>query len=308
MGVNKNPPISVVITTYNRENLVVRALKSVLIQTFKDFEVLVVDDGSTDNTRQVIQEIQKEDKRVVYVYQENKGWPSALNTGLSNAQGRYIAFLDSDDEWLPEKLEKQVKVLEELKNVGLVSCCAFRIFPDGTKKLYKTPYLGIFKKTKWKLFWEKWGIISLSTVMVRKEVIEKVGFFDEKIKTGADIDFYLRCIKKFDFYFIHEPLISYYESEESLSKKYFWKKWIPEYEYMLEKYREDFEECKKAKSRFLRNLGTCYVLNGDLNKAKKYLSEAILNNPINIRLYFQFFLVLFPNLYKNLLFLKRKIF
>jgi len=308
MGVNKNPPISVVITTYNRENLVVRALKSVLIQTFKDFEVLVVDDGSTDNTRQVIQEIQKEDKRVVYVYQENKGWPSALNTGLSNAQGRYIAFLDSDDEWLPEKLEKQVKVLEELKNVGLVSCCAFRIFPDGTKKLYKTPYLGIFKKTKWKLFWEKWGIITLSTVMIRKEVVERIGFFDEKIKAGADVDFYLRCIKEFDFYFIDEPLVNYYEFAQSLSKTQFWEKWIPEYEYILEKYKENFEKCKKAKSRFLRTLATCYLLKGDLKKAKKYQWEAILNHPINLRLYPQFLLTLFPNLYKMILFSKRKSF
>jgi glycosyltransferase involved in cell wall biosynthesis len=304
-----NPKISVIIPTYNRANLLPRAIKSVLNQTFQDFELIVVDDGSTDNTREVVEEFQKKDSRIKYIFQENSGGPAKpINTGIKNSRGECIAILESDDEWLPEKLEKQIKVLEEFKNVGLVSCYAFRIFADGTKKLYKTPYLGIFKKTKWKLFWEKWGIISLSTVMVRKEVIEKVGFFDEKIKTGADIDFYLRCIKKFDFYFIHEPLISYYESEESLSKKYFWKKWIPEYKYMLEKYREDFEECKKAKSRFLRNLGTCYVLNGDLNKAKKYLSEAILNNPINIRLYFQFFLILFPNLYKNLLFLKRKIF
>jgi glycosyltransferase involved in cell wall biosynthesis len=304
-----NFKVSVIIPTYNRANLLPRPIKSVLNQTFQDFELIIVDDGSTDNTRELVEEFQKKDSRIKYIFQENSGGPAKpINTGIKNSKGEYIAILESDDEWLPEKLEKQIKVLEEFKNVSLVSCYAFRIFADGTKKLYKTPYLGIFKKTKWKLFWEKWGIISLSTVMVRKEVIEKVGFFDEKIKTGADIDFYLRCIKKFDFYFIHEPLISYYESEESLSKKYFWKKWIPEYEYMLEKYREDFEECKKAKSRFLRNLGTCYVLNGDLNKAKKYLSEAILNNPINIRLYFQFFLILFPNLYKNLLFLKRKIF
>jgi glycosyltransferase involved in cell wall biosynthesis len=306
MGVNTNPLISVIITTYNRENLVVRALKSVLNQTLKDFEVLLVDDGSKDNTRQVIQEIQKEDRRVIYIYQENKGWPSALNTGLSNAQGRYIAFLDSDDEWHPEKLEKQAKALEEFKNVGLVSCYAFRVLPDGTKKLYKTPYLGLLGKTKWKIFWEKWGIISLSTVMIRKEVIERIGFFDEKIKSGADVDFYLRCIKEFDFYFIDEPLVNYYEFVESLSKAQFWEKWIPEYEYMLEKYKEDFEECKKAKSKFLRTLATCYLLKGDLKKAKKYQWEAILNHPTNFRLYPQFLLIIFPRLYKKILFLKRK--
>jgi tetratricopeptide (TPR) repeat protein len=216
--------------------------------------------------------------------------------------------LESDDEWLIEKLEKQIKVLEEFENVGLVSCYAFCVFSNGTQKLYKTPYLGILEKTKWKLFWEKWGIISLSTVMVRKEVVGRVSFFDEKIKAGTDVDFYLRCIKEFDFYFIDEPLVNYYESEESLSKKQFWKKWISEYEYMLEKYKEDFKKCRKAKSKFLRTLATCYLLEGNLEKSRKYLLEAILNNPTNFRLYPQFLLTQIPGLYKKILFLKRKSF
>jgi glycosyltransferase involved in cell wall biosynthesis len=303
------PKVSVIIPTYNRANLLARAIKSVLNQTFQDFELIIVDDGSTDNTRELVEEFQKKDSRIKYIFQENSGGPAKpINTGIKNSRGECIAILESDDEWLLEKLEKQVKVLEEFKNVGLVSCYAFRIFADGTKKLYKTPYLGIFKKTKWKLFWKKWGIITLSTVMIRKEVVERIGFFDEKIKAGADVDFYLRCIKEFDFYFIDEPLVNYYEFAQSLSKTQFWEKWIPEYEYILEKYKENFEKCKKAKSRFLRTLATCYLLKGDLKKAKKYQWEAILNHPINLRLYPQFLLTLFPNLYKTILFLKRKSF
>jgi glycosyltransferase involved in cell wall biosynthesis len=302
-----NQKVSVIIPTYNRANLLPRAIKSVLNQTFQDFELIIVDDGSTDNTRKVVEEFQQKDSRIKYIFQENSGGPAKpINSGIKNSKGEYIAILESDDEWLLEKLEKQIKVLEEFKNVGLVSCYAFRIFEDGTKKLYKTPYLELFKKTKWKLFWEKWGIISPSTIMIRKEVVEKIGFFDEKIKAGADVDFYLRCIKEFDFYFIDEPLVNYYESEESLSKKQFWKKWISEYEYILEKYKEDFKECKKAKSKFLRTLATCYLLEGNLEKSRKYLLEAILNHPTNFRLYLQFLLTQTPGLYKKILFLKRK--
>jgi len=303
------PKVSVIIPTYNRANLLKRAIESVLNQTFQDFELIVVDDGSTDNTKEVVAEFQKRDPRIKYIWQENSGGPAKpINTGIKNSKGQYIAILESDDEWLPEKLEKHIEILEKFKNVGLVSCCAFRIFPDGKKKLYKPPYLGIFEKTKWKIFWEKWGIISLSTIIIKREVIEKIGMFDEKLKAGADVDFYLRAIKKFDFYFVNKPLVNYYESEESLSKKMFWKKWIPEYEYMLEKYKEDFKEAKKAKSRFLRTLATCYLLDGNFKKGIKYLIEAILNYPTNFRLYPQLLLFLFPSFYKKILFLKRKLF
>jgi glycosyltransferase involved in cell wall biosynthesis len=306
---NTVPKVSIIIPTYNRANLLSRAIKSVLDQTFQDFELIIVDDGSTDNTKEVIERFQKKDSRIKYIFQENSGGPSRPNNvGIKNSNGKYIAILESDDEWLPEKLRLQIEILEKYENVGLVSCYAFRIFPDRTRKLYKTPYTGFLSKKKWKIFWQKWGIISPSTILIKKNCLSKVGLFDEALKFAFDVDFYLRFIKNFDFYFLPFSLINYYETPQSQSRGEFWKKWIPEYEYMLEKYREDFEECKKAKSRFLRTLATCYLLKGDLKKAKKYQWEAILNHPINLRLYPQFLLTLFPNLYKTILFLKRKSF
>lgn len=96
------PSVSVIITTYNRANLVSRAIDSVLNQTYKDFELIIIDDGSTDNTKSLIDSYLQKDKRIVYFYQENKGWPSALNKGIELSKGEYIAFLDSDNEWLPK--------------------------------------------------------------------------------------------------------------------------------------------------------------------------------------------------------------
>jgi len=300
------PKVSVIIPTYNRANLLPRAIKSVLNQTFQDFELIIVDDGSTDNTRKVVEEFQRKDQRIKYIFQENSGGPAKpINTGIKNSKGEYIAILESDDEWLPEKLEKQVEILDKFPNVGLVSCYAFKIFSNGKKTIYKAPFSGILKKEDWKKYWQLWGILSFSTDLMKRKSVEKVGLLDENLKIAADVDFYLRFIKQFDFYFIPIPLINYYQIEESQSRKEFWIRWIPEYHYLLEKHEKDFEICKKGKSKFLRHLGTCYILKREFLKARKYFFEAILNDPFNIRLYFQFLLSFFPRVYQKILFIKR---
>ena len=110
---NTSPTVSVVIPTYNREHLVMRAIRSVVSQTFKDWELLVVDDGSKDNTEDAVQSFG--DPRIRFIKHEiNKGECATRNTGIVAATGGYLAFLDSDDEWLPEKLEKQVELLDSL--------------------------------------------------------------------------------------------------------------------------------------------------------------------------------------------------
>ena len=118
----EKPTVSVIIPTYNRAKLLPRAIKSVLNQTFKDFEVIIVDDGSTDNTEEVINEFQKHNKRIKYIrHEKNKGAAAARNTGIKIAQGEYIAFQDSDDEWLPNKLEKQMEIFESAPaEIGVV--------------------------------------------------------------------------------------------------------------------------------------------------------------------------------------------
>lgn len=305
-GMNKLPIISVIITTYNRADLIQRAIISVLNQTYKDFELIIVDDGSIDNTKEIIEKFKNKDSRIKYFYQENQGWPSALNKGLSLAQGEYIAFLDSDDEWLPQKLEKQIEVFENNLSVGLVACWAFRIFDSNKKKLFKT-HKGLIKKENWCKFFKTKGIISFSTVILKKKVFDSIVLFDTKLKAAIDLDFYIRIINKFDVYFLPTTLVNYYESTESLSKKNFWLKWIPDLEYLLSKHQNVINQCSPLKIYLLKTLATCYLLNGEYKKSRYYLLRSIKIQPFKIRLYFQYLLALYPNIYKNILFFKRKL-
>ena len=168
------PKVSIIIPTYNRVDLLPRAINSVLNQTFQDFELIVVDDGSTDNTKQVVEEFQKKDKRIKYIWQENSGAPAKpRNTGIKNSQGEYIALLDHDDEWLPEKLEKQLEIFEKNRqtNLGFVGCNALIVKEDKIQE-YKTPkYKNILLEILERNF-----IWSCSSVMIKKSVLDKVGF------------------------------------------------------------------------------------------------------------------------------------
>jgi len=119
---NKKPTVSVIIPAYNRAHLIGRAIKSVLNQAYQDFELIIIDDCSTDNTDEVVREFQKKDNRIIYLkHDQNKGGSAARNTGIKVSKSEYIAFLDSDDEWLPEKLEIQMEAILK-QNVSMVTC------------------------------------------------------------------------------------------------------------------------------------------------------------------------------------------
>ena len=130
------PKVSVVIPTYNRQRLVQDTIDSVLRQTFGDLELIVIDDGSTDDTRRVLQD--RYGTRIRYVYQENQGESAARNHGIALAGGEYVAFVDSDDLWHPQKLERQVEVFEADPGIGLGSTQAYWINYQGLR-LRKTP-------------------------------------------------------------------------------------------------------------------------------------------------------------------------
>ena len=128
----KNPLVSVIIPTYNRKHLLKEALGSVFSQTYKNLQVIVVDDGSTDNTQDIISDFK--DKRITYIKQGHRGASSARNKGIENAKGEYTAFLDSDDRWLPTKIEKQMDVFKNSKvNPGVVYCGIEYMDENGKK-------------------------------------------------------------------------------------------------------------------------------------------------------------------------------
>ena len=184
------PKVSVIIPTYNRAHLIKQSVQSVLEQSYQDFEIIIVDDGSTDNTDQVIRDLGKL-VNIVYRYQENQGRSKARNTGLRIATGQYITFLDSDDTYLQNKLQVQVEFLDSHPDIGMVyasSACE-----DEFGNSLGSQYLAFAQGQIYEqiAFCSPVTII-LPTVMVRREIIEKVGFFDENLNRFEDTDYWRR--------------------------------------------------------------------------------------------------------------------
>lgn len=215
----KNPTVSVIIPTYNRAHLVGRAIESVLNQTYKDFEIIVVDDGSTDNTEEVIKQFQKQDKRIKYLlHEKNRGGSAARNTGIKAVEGEYITFLDSDDEWLPEKLEKQIIMFQSLEDkIGFVYVGSFIEEQNtGRKMIAKRPFL---KKPAhaYKRMLAKNLPGTCSTIMVRSDIFTEVGGFDEQLTSQQDWDFSLRVARDYQIVCVPEYLVRRYRQGDQIS-------------------------------------------------------------------------------------------
>jgi glycosyltransferase involved in cell wall biosynthesis len=232
--------VSTIIPTYNRAVECKRAVESVLSQTHENVEVIVVDDGSEDNTREIVCYL---DARVKYVWQPNAGVSAARNTGLKEAKGDYVAFLDSDDIWLPWKLEAQLSVLRRFPDSGMVWTDMKAVDENGTHlhdSYIKIMYGGYSHFDREKHFrkylnlsevWVKcpheydkkkcytgnifsWmfmgNLVHTSTVLLRRDRQEKVGFFDVGLlKSGEDYDFHFRTCRVGEVSYIDIPTILY---------------------------------------------------------------------------------------------------
>lgn len=208
MSFQPHPLVSVIIPTYNRAQMLSDAIKSVLSQTYQNFELLVIDDHSTDNTTTIVKEFH--DNRIYYFQlSKNLGAPAARNHGLEKAKGDYITFLDSDDQWLPGKLEKQIGLLEKKKNVGLV-CTGVKVMNNHFEWLNIPKYRGDMSN----LLLVKNYVGTTSSVMIKKELIEFAGGFDLTFKSCQDWDLFIRLSQLCEFDYIREPLVLYFEHNE----------------------------------------------------------------------------------------------
>ena len=198
--------ISVVTPTYNRAHLVARAIRSVLNQAYQDFELIVVDDASTDNTEPVVRGFR--DPRIRYVrHNENRGGSAARNTGIELCQGEYIAFLDADDEWLPGKLEHQLGVFQRAaSDVGLIYSDFLRIYPNGRQERYRPVAEGI-------------SIGYPSRWLVKREVFRDVVGFDESMPALQDTEVSIRIQEAWATF--HDPVVvmRYYVTSKSVSRR-----------------------------------------------------------------------------------------
>ena len=203
----KKPRVSVILPTHNRAPLLREAIESVLAQTFFDWELVVVDDGSTDGTTESVRLLAEKVGRIRYLRQEKKGVSAARNRGVAEASGEWVAFLDDDDLWLPEKLEKQLAFASQHPECGFLYGRADVVDEEG-QTVASTPS-GSPKTTLEGLVQE--NTIPILTVLVRKSLIQAVGGFDESLDVAEDYDLWLRLTRETSFGFQNEQLGTYRE-------------------------------------------------------------------------------------------------
>ena len=199
--------VSAVIPTFNRAGTLLRAVRSIFAQTETSFEVLIVDDGSTDETRFLAERLSKEKPEVHYLLQSNRGPSAARNIGIKQAHAPYLAFLDSDDEWLGGKLRAQLEFFE--KNPDFLICQTEEIWiRNGTRvnpmKKHKKFGGFIFEKCL------PFSIVSPSCVMMKREFLNRVGLFDETLPACEDYDLWLRTSARFPIGLIEKPHVVKY--------------------------------------------------------------------------------------------------
>ena len=273
------PLVSIVIPTYNRKHIISRAIDSVLNQTYDHFEILVVDDGSTDGTSEFLKNRYKKTIRVIF--QENQGASAARNKGIESARGKFVAFLDSDDQWLHTKLETQISFLEENPSVALL--CARTYRADNPSKV--NTYLS--EAITGDLFSTLYthSFVSTPTVVVKKEVLEQVGGFDTRYVSAEDFDLWLKITRVYNCAFLPDYVAIVNRGGDNLSKdkitlhyhaisilkKYFDKNIIP-----INKYKKVISDSYIA-------LGRNYFKTGEKSLARKNFLKSFAVFPFRLR-------------------------
>lgn len=206
--------VSVIIATYNMELYLAEAINSVLDQNYDNLEIIIIDDGSTDNTVKVIEKFANE-PRVKYFYQINGGQAKAKNRGIVESKGDYIAFLDADDKWTSDKLEKQLPYFDLFTEVGVVYTKVAQI--DQFGEILGCPDTRCYSgKITEKLFVE--NFVTGMASIVRRECFDKVGYFDESLPMGIDWDLWLRISVHFEYYYLDEVTYLYRQWLGQMSK------------------------------------------------------------------------------------------
>ena len=237
--------VSVIVPTYNRANVLPRALDSVLSQTYKDIELIVVDDNSDDDTRNVVESYS--DPRIRYVRHEiNQGANSARNTGIKEANGHYISFLDDDDEWFAEKINTQLTVLKQLDDSYGLAYSGRQIVKNGKViEEYKPDLEGeVFRELL------KENFIPSETPLIRYDCFESVGLFDERFRSCQDWDMWLRISQEYKISCVDEILaVSHWDSNDRISTNS--RRKHQGYELILKKYSKHIKRNPQSLSHVL---------------------------------------------------------
>ena len=210
-----NPKVSIAIPSYNHGKYISETIESILNQTFQDFEIIITDDGSTDNTVEVIKSF-KDDRIKLFVFEENQGACKALNNCIINSKGKYFAYISSDDVWENDKIEKQVKYLDENPSTPVVFT-KVKIIDEESNQFTETDhyYYSIFEqenrpRSEWLNHFFYFGnIICHPSIMIKRSVYDEIGLYNERLVNMPDFDMWVRLSMKYNIHILDEKLTKF---------------------------------------------------------------------------------------------------
>lgn len=276
--------ISCIVTTYKRPvRILKRAIDSIVSQTYKNIELIVVNDAPEEMTlsNEISNLIKSYDVKSQYIIQKkNSGACAARNTGIEHANGKYLAFLDDDDEWFPCKLELQIETMHR-SEVALVYCSHIEVDANGNNKHVEEELAGEGIRTgEFERLLRYNFIGSTSFPLLNTEAVKNVGGFTVGLKSSQDHDLWIRIAEKYQIEYCRKPLVKYNYSEEAISRNMSSK--LQGYEYLLNKYSA-FYECHKDTYNYRLNyLSYCCFKFGDMQDCWKYLKKAVKCRPLSI--------------------------
>ncbi|HMK25851.1 MAG TPA: glycosyltransferase [Chitinophagaceae bacterium] len=281
-----SPLVSVIIPVYNGERYVEETIRSVFDQTFQDFEIIILNDGSTDSSAEIIKRLQEEDSRIIYISKPNTGVSDTRNIGISKARGKYLAFLDADDVWKPVNLEKKIIALKD-SGKKWVFCDHGNIYEEDNtlhadRKVFK-PY-NIIDNI---LLWEAHVVPGpCSNIVAEKELFADDIRFDIRLSSAADRDICLQLSAKEEPYYIPEKLWLYRQHGQSMSNQNY--KVIDEMKYLYQKAdKRKWFSSRRLRRKALSNVnlimaGMSYFFPSQRKRIPGFIFKAIWYSPVNV--------------------------
>lgn len=281
MGRAQTPLVSVILPTHNRAALLDRAIGSVLAQTYRDFEIVVVDDASTDDTQQVIEGFA--DPRLRYIrHDRNRGAPAARNTGIAAARGDLIAFQDSDDEWHREKLSRQVDAMHECGDETTVLCTGLLRHSGSSNTYVPEPWVS---RRQGNILPQLLlgNFVGTPTLLIPRKCLDKVGGFDENLPRFQDWELVLRLAAAYPFRLLDEPLVFSHDTPGNISSDT--EAGFAARRYIIEKHHASFARYPGVLASHLYALGDVKCRDGSIAEGRGLLIEAAKARPQRVKLW-----------------------
>ena len=304
----KTPVFSVVIPTCNRAQLLPRAVQSVLNQTFQDYELIIIDDASTDDTQNVVETFQNE--RIVYIRRgQNGGNAAARNAGVTNAKGAFVSFLDDDDEYLPRFLEETHQAFEKAsEQTGFTWCGATLVkdTPEGETELGNELWQPQFRDREqaYLSFLHFRRIGTDRGLTVRKSCFDSVGLFDETLRKAVDTDFLIRLVRHYDFVAIPHTLIKLHD-HSGPRVRHSAQGGATAYERIIQKNLMALQAHPSIWAKLLYKTGWLHYHAGNKSRGRKFMLESVRRNPFQTKTWlslilFEFFGSMAPQLHQRI--------